>query len=70
MVVARMAVSGNAVAVDLADAGGAAVTVLEARRRVAAHLATPLKLVRLTDTAAGVLLNDDAAAISGDFSAV
>ena len=67
-VVVRMAVSGNIVAVDLTRASGEAPTVLEARRGVAAHIATPPKFVRLMDTAAGVLL-DDGAAINGDVSA-
>ena len=70
MVVVRMAVSGNVIAVDLGHAGGEAVTVLAARQVIAAHLATPLKFVRLTDTATGVLFHDDGAAIDGDFSVV
>ena len=69
-IVARMAVSGNAVPVDLVGEDGQPVTLVEARRRIAAHTQQPLKFVRLLDVAANRLLQDGDAALPGDVAVV
>ena len=67
--VARRAVTGNTLAVDLTQPGHGPMAVREARRRIADALGKPVALVRMLDAATNAVLQSGAV-VSADIQVV